>query len=50
MPSWDRSWKYDEIKEQYCKDNDINLIIIPYNQEEQINAEYISRRIEEIEK
>lgn len=35
----------DEIKKQYCFDNNINLIIIPYNDEALIKTEELAQRL-----
>lgn len=40
-----RQQKYDEIKNQYCKQNKIKLIRIPYTDFEKINKEYLLERI-----
>ena len=42
----EQNQKRDEIKEEYCKQNNIQLIIIPYWDLEKINEEYLRKAIE----
>lgn len=42
----EQNQKRDKIKEEYCKQNNIQLIIIPYWDLEKINEEYLRKAIE----
>ena len=42
--------KKDNIKNQYCKDNDIYLIRIPYTDYDILNEEYIIKRLNNLDK
>ena len=37
--------KYDELKKQYCKNNNIQLLLIPYTDYNIINEDYIKNKI-----
>ena len=42
--NWESPKENDQIKKQYCKDNDIELIIIPYWDYEKIDWNYLKER------
>ena len=44
--NWDKTHKNDLIKNQWCKENNIPIIRIPYTEKDLINKEYIKERID----
>lgn len=38
----------DQLKEQYCKNNNIPLIVIPYTDFEKINTQYLLNKLKEV--
>ena len=43
--NWERTQLNDKIKNQYCKNNNIKLIRIPYTDYDKLNIDYINERI-----
>lgn len=46
--NWEKTQLNDKIKNNYCKQNNIPLIRIPYTDFDKINLEYLQKRIEKI--
>ena len=42
--------EHDKRKKEYCKNNNLKLIEIPYKDFQNINANYILQYLQEIEK
>ena len=45
IENWEKTKKNDIIKNNYCEQNNIKLIRIPYTDFEKISAEYLLERI-----